>query len=134
MSFEEIPHTADVKIRVRAPTRNTLFSETFSALMEVMYGRDRKGGQKREISLNAEDDESLLWNFLSEILFISEVEGLVFSGAEVTIRDHSLSASLDGEPFDHSRHSAGTEVKGIAYGLTITRDANGYMLDIVFDV
>jgi SHS2 domain-containing protein len=29
----------------------------------------------------------------------------------------------------------GTEVKGISYsGLAITRDANGYMLDIVFDV
>ncbi len=134
MSFEEIPHTADVKIRVHAPTKNQLFSETFSALMQVMYGQDRKGGQKKEIVLSAEDDEKLLWDFLSEVLFISEVESLVFSGAEVTIHDHSLAASLDGEPFDRSRHSAGTEVKGIAYGLAITRDANGYMLDIVFDV
>ena len=28
MSFEEISHTADVKIRVRAPTLEALFSET----------------------------------------------------------------------------------------------------------
>lgn len=134
MSFEEIPHTADVKIRVHAPTKNLLFSETFSALMQVMYGRDRKGGQKKEITVSAEDDESLLWDFLSEILFISEVDGLVFSSAAVEIHDHSLSAILDGEPFDRKRHSAGTEVKGIAYGLVIAREANGYMLDIVFDV
>src|SRR5512138_1511972 len=128
MSFEEIPHTADVKIRVHAPTKNQLFSETFSALMQVMYGQDRKGGQKKAISLSAEDDEKLLWDFLSEVLFISEVEGLVFSGAEVTVREHSLVACLDGEPFDRNRHSAGTEVKGIAYGLAIAREANGYML------
>ncbi len=41
MSFEEISHTADVKIRVHAPTLEALFSETFKALMQVMYGTDR---------------------------------------------------------------------------------------------
>ena len=43
--------------------------------------------------------------------------------------------SLTGEPFDPVRHSGGSEVKGISYsGLAITHDANGYMLDIIFDV
>ena len=40
MSFEEISHTADVKIRARANTLEALFSETFKALMQVMYGED----------------------------------------------------------------------------------------------
>jgi SHS2 domain-containing protein len=135
MSFEEISHTADVKIRVRAPTRNELFSDAFNALMQVMYGPDRNGGHKREIALSAEDDEALLCDFLSEVLFVSEVDALVFVQADVTIVGHNLVAHLDGEPFDRSRHSCGTEVKGISYsGLAITRDGNGYMLDIVFDV
>ncbi len=43
MSFEEIAHTADVKIRARAPTLEALFSETFKALMQVMYGTHRAG-------------------------------------------------------------------------------------------
>ena len=41
MSIEEIPHTADIKIRVRAPTLESLFSETFKALMQVLYGKKR---------------------------------------------------------------------------------------------
>jgi SHS2 domain-containing protein len=135
MSFEEISHTADVRIQAQAPTRNELFSDAFTALMQVMYGPDRKGGQHREIALSAEDDEALLRDFLSEVLFISEVDGLVFVQATVMIDGHTLVAHLDGEPFDRNRHSFGTEVKGISYsGLAITRDANGYMLDIVFDV
>ncbi|MDD1696423.1 MAG: archease [Methanoregula sp.] len=135
MSFEEISHTADVKIRARAPTLEALFSETFNALMQVMYGLDRNGGVKREIRVTSPDNESLLADFLSEVLFVSEVEGLVFSDARVSIQGLHLRAELDGEPFDPVRHSGGSEVKGISYsGLSITHDANGYMLDIIFDV
>jgi SHS2 domain-containing protein len=135
MSFEEISHTADVKIRATAPTLEKLFSEVFTALMQVLYGPDRHGGENREIALEAEDLESLLRDFLSEVLFVSEVEGLVFVGAAIHIEGCSLVAILDGEPFDRRRHALGTEVKGISYsGLSITNDANGYMLDIVFDV
>jgi SHS2 domain-containing protein len=135
MSFVEVSHTADVKIRATAPTLGTLFSEALVALMQVLYGPDRKGGTKREISLDAEDRESLVRDFLSEVLFLAEVDGLVFSGADIHIEGCHLVAMLDGEPFDRRRHCLGTEVKGISYsGLALTRDANGYMLDIVFDV
>jgi len=135
MSFVEVPHTADIKIRATAPTLEKLFSEAFAALMQVIYGPDRNGGKKREIALDAEDHESLMRDFLSEVLFIAEVDGMVFSSADIHIEGRHLSAVLDGEPFDRRRHAMGTEVKGISYsGLAITRDANGYMLDIVFDV
>jgi SHS2 domain-containing protein len=135
MSFEEISHTADIKIRVRAPTLESLFSETLNALMQVLYGTDRRGGILKEIQVESPDNESLLLDFLSEVLFVSEVESLVFFDACISIHGSHLSAELSGEPFDPNRHSGGSEVKGISYsGLSITNDANGYMLDIIFDV
>ena len=135
MSFEEISHTADVKIRAHASTLEALFSETFKALMQVMYGTNRAGGVLREIRIESSDNESLLADFLSEVLFVSEVESLVFSDACISIDDLCLTAELTGEPFDPVRHSGGSEVKGISYsGLAITHEANGYMLDIIFDV
>jgi SHS2 domain-containing protein len=135
MSFEEISHTADVKIRVRAPTLEALFSETFKALMQVMYGTDRSGGILKEIRIESSDIESLLADFLSDVLFVSEVESLVFSDVDIRIDGLSLTAELTGEPFDPVRHSGGSEVKGISYsGLAITHGAKGYKLDIIFDV
>ena len=135
MSFEEISHTADVKIRVHAPTLEALFSETFSALMQVMYGTNRAGGVFKEIRIESPDNESLLADFLSEVLFVSEVESLVFSDVDIRIDGLSLTAELTGEPFDPVRHSGGSEVKGISYsGLAITHGAKGYKLDIIFDV
>jgi SHS2 domain-containing protein len=135
MSFEEISHTADIKIRVRAPTLEALFSDTFDALMQVMYGTDRKGGIIKEIQVESSDNESLLLDFLSEVLFVSEVKSIVFFNTRISIHGSRLTAELSGEPFDPERHSGGSEVKGISYsGLSITHDANGYMLDIIFDV
>ena len=135
MSFEEVSHTADVKIHATALTLEALFSETFKALMQVIYGTQRGDGTVREIRIESTDNESLLADFLSEVLFVSEVEGLVFSDARIMINGFSLVAEVNGEPFDPARHSCGTEVKGISYsGLAIMHDANGYMLDIIFDV
>jgi SHS2 domain-containing protein len=135
MSFEEISHTADIKIRVRAPTLEDLFSETFNALMQVMYGTERSGGIIKEIKVESPDNESLLLDFLSDVLFVSEVESLVFFNTSISIHGSRLTAELSGEPFDPIRHAGGSEVKGISYsGLSIIHDANGYMLDIIFDV
>ncbi len=135
MSYEELPHTADVKIRACAPTLDALFGEACRALMQVMYGGDRSGGTTRSIDLDAPDQESLFCDFLSEVLYVSEVDGLVFRQADVRLDGMHIHAVLDGEPFDPVRHNKGTEVKGISYsGLSIQKDAKGYMLDILFDV
>jgi len=135
MSYEELSHTADVKIRACAPTLEGLFGETCSALMHVMYGGDRRGGTQKTIDLDGQDLESLLCDFLSEVLYVTEVDRVVFCRADVCLDGTHLHAVLDGEPFNPIRHNKGTEVKGISYsGMSITRDAKGYMLDILFDV
>jgi SHS2 domain-containing protein len=135
MSFEELSHTADVRIRVTATTLDLLFTDAFLALMQTLFGNDRRGRERRELKIEAQDTETLLMDFLSEILFIGEVEGIVFASAEVITDGRTLTAVLNGEPFDRARHAAGTEVKGISYsGMAITKDTNGYMVDILFDV
>lgn len=135
MSYEEIPHTADIKIRAHAATLSLLFSELCDALMQVMYGPARGRTLTWEINLRNEDPESLLFDFLSEVLYISDVESIVFSDSVVSIDNVNLHAVLRGEPFDRNKHAGGKEVKGISYsGLSISRDANGYIAEILFDV
>ena len=135
MSFRELPHTADIKIEAHAPTTETLFSEACNALMQIMYGKDRRAQDTIELDVDAGDTEALLADFLSEVLFRSEVDGMVFLNAEVHIEGSHLHAIMHGETFDRDRHAGGTEVKGISYsGMSVTRDTNGYMLEILFDV
>ncbi len=138
MTIEELPHTADVMFRVTAPDKSDLFSESVRALMLTMYGtgnQEKTGFLTRTVDLEASDDESLLQEFLSEVLYISEVDNLVFSEVHVDIRGTHLSAILEGRPFDPAMDSSGTEVKGISFsGLHILKEGGVYVLDIIFDV
>jgi SHS2 domain-containing protein len=135
MSYEELDHTADIRLRVRSQTLDSLFGETAVAMMTIVYGELRPGKEERTIELGSENTEDLLIEFLSEILFLSEVEYLVLSSINVHIAGNSLRASLRGEPFDPERHRGGTEIKGISYsGLKIVKEDEGYVLDILFDV
>jgi SHS2 domain-containing protein len=135
MSYEELDHTADIRLRVRSPTADSLFAETAMAMMEIVYGESRPGTIERTIELEAGNSENLLLDFLSEVLYLSEVDYIVFSAATVHITGNSLKAHLSGEPFDPERHRGGTEIKGISYsGLRIVKEDEGYVLDILFDV
>jgi len=135
MSIVELPHTADIRIRVRSESLEELFSEAALAMMSIMYGRTDPGTVQRRITLGSDSPEDLLMDFLSEVLFVSEVDGLVFSSFSVTLSGNSLTAVLTGVPFDPSRHRGGTEIKGVSYsGLRILKEDDGYVLDILFDV
>ena len=134
MSFEELPHTADILIRVHAGSLEELFSESAAAMMTVMYGNPENGNERREIAVSSSDISLLLVDFLSELLFVSESERLVFSECRVTLAGSTLLAVLTGERFDPGRHG-GTEVKGISYsGVAIEQQPSGYQVDILFDV
>ncbi|MCE5339020.1 MAG: archease [Methanomicrobiaceae archaeon] len=135
MSFEELDHTADVLMRVRGATITEVFSDAGRALFHVMYGPCEDRGIERQFSLAAEDLESLLIDYLSELLFITDVENIVFCTFDVDIQGTRLSAVIRGEPFDPARHSAGALIKGVSYfGLEIVKEEEAYVVDIIFDI
>ncbi len=114
MSYIELPHTADIKIRVTSESLEGLFSETAAAMMIIMYGRTDPGTVHRTISVESGNPEDLMMDFLSEVLYVSEVDGLVFSSFAVLLTGNRLTATLTGEPFDPSKHRGGTEIKGVS--------------------
>lgn len=135
MSFEELDHTADALVRVRGTTLGEVFSDAGRALFHVMYGPCEDRGVTRQVSLEAKDLESLLVDYLSELLFITDAENLVFCTFDVDVQGTQLSAIVRGEPFDPARHSGGTLIKGISYsGLEIVKEEEAYIVDILFDI
>ncbi|NLA37993.1 MAG: archease [Methanomicrobiales archaeon] len=135
MSFEELDHTADVLMRVRGATLNEIFSDAARAMFHVIYGTCEDRGIARQIILEAENLESLLIDFLSELLFITDVEGLVFCTFDVDLQGTRVSAVARGEPFDPARHAGGALIKGISYSdLAIVKEEDVYVVDIIFDI
>ncbi|MDD1658883.1 MAG: archease [Methanomicrobiales archaeon] len=135
MSYEVLDHTADVKFRVRGRTLAEAFAEAARAVCETMAPNCTPAGIERRIEVESEDTESLLADFLSEILYLSDAESLVFCSFEVEIRGNRLTALCRGERFRREKHGGGAEIKGISYsGLSIYREGESYVLEIIADV
>ncbi|EJG07236.1 MAG: archease [Methanofollis liminatans] len=135
MPFEELPHQADVRVRVTADSCDALFAEAARAMFSIMYVACGEGGIERRVSVSAPDMPQLMVDFLSELIFIAEVDRVVFSSFEVTVKGTALEAVARGEAFDPDRHRGGMEIKGISYsGLRFFRDGEEFCSEILFDV
>jgi SHS2 domain-containing protein len=135
MPFEELDHTADYLFRCSGSTIEELFTSAATAMFSLMFDERENDSVKIDINLEAEDYETLLYDFLSELIYLSEVERVVFSGIEIIIHNHSLEAVARGERFDMKRHGSGTEIKGISrYGTDIKQVEGRFRADIIFDV
>ena len=135
MTYEVLEHTADLRFRARAPSLAGAFAEAARAISETMAPNCRAAGVVRRIELEADDPESLLAGFLSEILFLADAEGIAFCSFEVGIAGNRLTATARGEEFDRERHGGGEEIKGISYsGLSIKEEGGNYVLEFIADV
>lgn len=135
MSIEELEHTADVRIRIRAESYEELFTRAADSLFGILYSGDCMPVEEKRVPVSGENREELLWEFLSELLFISEVEFFVVCCTAVEFTDGGLVATLRGEAFDPDRHGGGREVKGISYsGLRIRTIDTMICSEIIFDI
>ena len=121
--------------RITADRIEGLFEDAVRAMFQTMYGSCAvTPSLERQISLSADDPEMLLVDFLSELLYLSEVEDLVICAASVSLGGTTLTATVRGEPFDPARHQ-GREIKGISFSnLQIHKKDGEYVLEIIFDV
>lgn len=136
MVFEELEHTADIRMRITAPDLSSLFSESGFALARTLYGDYPLEIPSVSFPLEAEgkDPEELIVNFLSELLFLTETEYLVPQKFTLSIGS-SVSGTVEGVLFDREKHAGGTGVKGISYsGLSWIKTGTGYELIIIFDI
>ncbi len=140
--FEFRDHTADVQVRSWGPSLEEAFSQTAYSLMATITPNLKKIPPKveRKITIKAEDKEALLFDFLSEFLYIFDVDELVFSQIYVNKIEkfndnYKLQATLKGEKFDLVKHEIGIEVKAITYSfLNIEEKRTRTIIDIVYDI
>ena len=140
--FEFRDHTADVQVRSWGSSLEEAFSQTAYSLMATITPNLKKITPKveREITIEAEDKEALLFDFLSEFLYIFDVDEFVFNKIYVRSIEkckdkYKLRATLKGEKFDLNKHEIGIEVKGITYSfLNIEEKHESIVIDIVFDI
>ncbi len=134
-SFEFLEHTADVKFRAYGRSREEVFANAGRALAAAITDVSRvEAVDDRVVACAADDDETLLHDFLSELLFLFEDEGFLYSGISVELDGDALSAKLCGELFQPDKHVLHGEVKAVTYhDMSIGDTGDGWEATVLCD-
>jgi len=140
--FEVFEHTADLGLRVVAPTLRELFADAARGLfaMIVANPQDVNTVEERTYQLRGDEADLLLFDWLNELLFTFETEHLLQREMDVTVDDSAeggllLTATCRGEPVDEKRHRMEHEVKAITYhGLVCERRGDGWFAELIVDI
>jgi Uncharacterized conserved protein len=139
--YEYLDHTADIKFRAYGKTREEVFENAALAMFNVIIDTKKiSGDTAREICLKSPDLESLLVDWLSELLYLFEVDEIVFREFRVEkIREekgeYSITAQALGEKYSLESLPFETEIKAVTYNqLEITKTADGWKAQVVVDI
>lgn len=130
--FEEVEHTADWELKVWANDLPGLLENAARGMYHLAgleLGAD--AGINRCLTIGGDDNETLLVEFLAELLWILENENLAFDVFKLIITDNQLKAELEGARILNMVK----EIKAVTYNnIRILITAEGYEVQIVFDV
>jgi len=132
--FEILAHTADLRIKLNGSSLEELFSNGVAALAYLLYHQEQYPTPtvKREVEITANDLNSLLVDFLSEVLAQSEINKEVYWKVNLkTLTETALEAELLGskvEIFDE-------DVKAITHHEAEIKKHQGYYtIILVLDI
>lgn len=146
--FLEDIATADAAFEAYGKTLEELFENCGLALEEVMVDtttvnpitnyRFRRNALSRALPITNSNIEDLLFDFLSELVFLKDRDRLLFSKIKVEIkklRNWELRVELWGEVIDSSRHHLRADVKAVTKHLfKIEKEKEGYKAVVVLDI
>jgi SHS2 domain-containing protein len=128
MKFKFLEHTADVKFQAFGKNAEEVFENSALALKEV------KEEKKETINAKGKDWESMLYNFLEEILYLLDAEDFLISKIkEIKIDKFKLKAVVLGD--DAKRYKFTNNVKAITYNeMFVKREKSKWTAQVVVDV
>ncbi len=114
-----------------------LFENAAAGMAEIGYERDGVAEvESRPIRATAADREALLVNFLDEVLWILDGEGVLLRRVAVDqVSDTAVSATAFGEPRDPARHNIRMLIKAVTYHqLSVRSTPAGWEAEVYFDI
>lgn len=139
--YEYLEHTADIKFLAYGNTLEEVFENAALAMFNVIIDTGKVSGETtRDVCLSSPDLECLLVDWLSELLYLFEVDELVFWKFRVEeIREeegeYSIKAVASGEQYYPESHPFETEIKAVTYNqLELEKTADGWKAQVVVDI
>jgi SHS2 domain-containing protein len=134
MRYENLEHTADVMIRAYGSTIEECFENAAYGMMDqILDASSVEPKVEEDFSVEGGTREDLLYNFLSELLFIFDAKRMAMSEFHVTLKDGALECRARGEEFDPEKHSPKQEIKAVTYHMMQVNESEP-SITVLFDV
>lgn len=130
--FIEIPHRADVAIKIWSTDLNGLFIQAARGLYGLMgVEKENPRNISRTISLAEDDLETLLIRFLNELILDVQLQSVMYEAIDIEIQQMRIGGELKGKKIT----SPIREIKAATYHeCNIVQTATGYETMLVFDI
>lgn len=133
LKFKILPHTADLKIKASGKTKEELFSNMLNGMSQSQKPEIKsKEKIKREIKIKSLDLPSLLVDFLSEVLYLAQVNKEVY----FKVRFKKISNNeIEGELIGQKVERFGEDIKAVTYhGLDVRQKKDVWEATLLFDI
>ncbi|MCL0046377.1 archease [Dehalococcoidales bacterium] len=134
--FEIINHTADVGIIAYGADIKQAFANAAIGLFSLITELDGVAEVlHKDIELTAPDEESLLVEWLNELIYLFDAEQIIFKRFDIIKLNHTqLKARSYGEKVDRLKHKLKTGVKAATYHMLKVDRADGCQVQVLFDI
>ena len=130
--------TADVAFVAYGKDLNELFENAALAMFEVMVNtRQIEEKVEEKVSVDGYDLESLMFNWLNELLYISDSKNMAFNKFIVKIDESNLrlEATCRGEVINPKKHETRTVVKAATYHqMKIWKENDIWKAQVILDI
>ncbi|MDI6883326.1 MAG: archease [Patescibacteria group bacterium] len=132
--FKILPHTADLKIQVYGETKKELFKNALFGMTSGLRPKTKNKKSKiKKIKVKSLNLETLLVDFLSEVLYLTQVNKEIYNEAKFKkFSDTEIEAELRGKKVERF----GEDIKAVTYhGLDIhQREDGAWQATLLFDI
>jgi SHS2 domain-containing protein len=136
--FELVQHTADIGLRAYGIDLTQAFANAARGMFSVITDIEKINEViYRDVEVAAPDRESLLVEWLNELVFLFDTEMVLFRRFHIEeLTEKKLTARCYGEKIDRSRHELKRGIKAATYHMLKIEQENNYhyRIQVLFDV
>lgn len=136
-AFEVLDHTADIGIIAYGADIEELFSNAALALFSLITEPESvKEEFHLDLEVSSEDIDSLLIEWLNELIYLFDVKHILFNHFDIKSLTHNgLKATCYGEDFDPMKHKLKAGVKAATYHmLKLDKSDDGFQAQVILDI
>ena len=134
--FEIIDHTADVAIAAYGADLKKAFANAALGMFSIITDLDIVNERViRDVEVTSEDMKDLLVSWLNELLFVCEVDKILFKRFDISeLSDTRMLAKCYGEKINLKRHKIKAEIKAATYHMLKIEEGSGVRVQVLFDI